>query len=129
MSLEDDLELINLPTGTDVAYKVIQMWIGEKPVMIFGGNFDQHPDILKSFLEERGISFSTIRSIKDRSQIPSLGGEGNKYRVAGMGYNYIYTNTRNFTLPTGGSGHYDSDANPEHSAIFERRMIKDGWTL
>ena len=128
MGLEDDLEFVNFPNddGRDFgAHKVIQLYIGRKPVMLFGDLSVQHFEILKSFLLERGIRFETLRS--PPGGIPAMGGENQPYRVAGAGNNYIYTQSKLFTLPEGSST-FHSSANPEHSAIFERRMIRDGWT-
>ena len=130
MTLEDDLELVNFPTeqvssAEHGAFKVIQLYSGERPVIVFGTVYTPHFMILKTFLEERGSGFETLT--RPSGGIPTGGGVDKPYRVVGSGFNFIYTDSKRFTLPEGGSTFYDA-ANPEHSAIFERRMLRDGWT-
>ena len=129
MGLEDELELVNFPIdlGPDYGYfKVIQLYTGSKPVMVLGNLHAQHFEILRDFLDSRGMPFTPIfPNLGDR--IPSSGGDGQPYKVAGAGLISIDAPRKEFKLPEGASSIYKS-ANPEHSAIFERRMIKDGWT-
>ena len=128
MTLEDDLELVNFPTVTEPDYvrdyKVMQLYMGQRPVMIFGRFDRQHFEILRDFLEDRKMSFDTIDF---SGGAPSMGGGSHPYRVAGSGRAYINVDTKQFNIPEGCSTFYPK-ANPRHSAIFERRMLRDGWT-
>lgn len=124
MGLGDELEFVNFPVE-DGAFKVIQLYTGKAPVMVFGNVRTPHFVILREFLESKGIEFATIHNPSDR--IPSVGGDGQPYRVAGAGSNFMYPQNKRFTLPEYGST-FHGDANSEHSAIFERKMLKDGWT-
>src|SRR3989344_3598972 len=130
MRLEDELELVNIPTEEDSireygAFKIAQLYIDGKPIMVFGSWSTPHFVIIRNFLESRGIDFRTIHNPVNR--IPSRGGDGMPYKVAGAGHNDMYVQHKWFTLPEGGST-FHGEADAEHSAIFERRMIKDGWT-
>ncbi|HLC60172.1 MAG TPA: hypothetical protein VJJ52_01970 [Candidatus Nanoarchaeia archaeon] len=130
MRLEDELELVNIPTEEDSireygAFKIVQLYIGGKPIMVFGRWSTPHFVIIREFLESRGVDFRTIHDAVNR--IPSRGGDGMPYKVAGAGHNSMYAEQKRFTLPEGGST-FHGEVNVEHSAIFERRMINDGWT-
>ncbi|GEM_PF-2222913 len=131
MGLEDELEFIGFPEKNDGQYKIIQLYWGNRPVMLFGRVNDNHPDMLSKFLQSKKIHVDYISSSIPLSvlQIPSPGGDGHLYHVVGMGNNHMSPKSKKFTKPEGRSSHYDIDANRAHSAIFKNRMIKEGWTL
>ena len=128
MGLEDDLEFVNFPKDDTPAFKIIQMFLGERPVMVFGDLREQHPEILRGYLEGRGIIYDSVDSLMGRGQVPSLNGKNEEYKVVGMGTVNAYLSRKKFGMPEGGSSHYVCNANHEHSTIFENRMLKDGWT-
>lgn len=59
-------------------YKVIQIYINEKPLIYFSEDTDYHCIMLEQILNDHKIPF-----LKNVRRIPSL--EGDKYKVCGMG--------------------------------------------
>ena len=126
MGLEDKLEFVNFPTEDDSStgqYKILQLFLDEHPIMLFGDPKTQHVDILRAFLTERNIPFETYSN-----GVPKEGSKEKAYHLVGSGFVAVYVNQKIFRLPDQSSRYYDGP-NSEHSEIFKRRMLNDGWTL
>ncbi|HZX45336.1 MAG TPA: hypothetical protein VFF28_06670 [Candidatus Nanoarchaeia archaeon] len=71
---------IQLPED-ELLHKVIQLYVGDRPVLRIGDPLLRHYKILEIVLTELGITFDRIN--KKDIWVPKLSGDG--YLVAGMG--------------------------------------------
>ena len=90
MSLDEDIEIINLPE--EGRFKIVQLLVDGRPVMVCGSTDLLHKDILRAYLISMGID---VPKLQDVELTPS---HGKRYRVYGMGEAEINQDTRFFQL-------------------------------
>ena len=104
MGLED-IDLVNFPT-TKGCFKVVQMKIRGRVVVIFASYQELHAKILESYLTQLGLKFSRIPIPKfPRLTMPAL--TGPDYTVSGMGQIDVDPGIKFFQLPYGRSVDYN----------------------
>ena len=125
MALDDDIELVNLPEE-NAEFKVVQLIVRGRPVMLCGSIDALHAHILKEYLRSEGVEYETEPHKKhERVRLPKLVGE--EYEVVGMGQAEIYHSMKFFQLPHG----YSRDYGIEPCDDFRVRLKQqfEGWEI
>jgi len=129
MSLEkiSKTNLFRLGTSS-TPYKqvVVQVYVGDVPFLHTGAS--NHPGVLFSFLEKMASAdhplVSKAKLGEFRIGAPDL--EGDRYKVAGMGFADVYTETKRVEL-SGESATYGIGIDAEHLCkMFE---VEDDWAF
>ena len=121
MILDDKIELLNFPDKKE-RFKVIQIYVDEKPYLVCGSMSFNHYEILKNFLEERKINFQMIQ-LRQNFTIPSSNGE--RYKVCGMGEAEVFPEIKFFQLPYGSSHDYKIGTDKAFNDRLKELFI--GW--
>jgi hypothetical protein len=108
-------------------YKVVQLYVDEKPVMILQGSHKFHWEILKYFLEERLLNYDTLQApgSNTHAEVPAL--TGSNYRVVGMGWVFLHPSSKYYSGIEGISTDYQIGTNKEHAELFKKTLISQGW--
>jgi hypothetical protein len=115
MPLDTDIELVNLPK--EGRFKVVQLFVKEKPVMVCGPYGSYHAKILGDYLKQEGVPFQTDKPDFSAVILPRL--TGLDYRVVGMGESNVDSKTNKPKIPHGGSVSYDIYTDSD----FEERLV------
>lgn len=70
---------------TDVPEKVVQLYIGSKPLLICGNASQSHGTILEQVLKERSLEYETFDAGSEGSPFHIPKPSGSRYEVVGMG--------------------------------------------
>ena len=125
------VEIVNL-SDYNGGYKGVQLYVDNSPVLILGPELNSWHDILlRSFLEERGLKFSTIQQPGAKTPIqiqpPALKGE--RYRVVGMGEFHLDPKKKWYSGAGGGSYCYKIGIDEEHRTLVKRALEASGWEI
>ncbi|MFH0869746.1 MAG: hypothetical protein V1866_01670 [archaeon] len=123
------VEILNL-SDYDGGYKGVQLYADKSPVLILGPEtISWHYKLLRTFLEERGLKFSTIQPPGTRTplQVPAL--EGERYRVVGMGTFHFNPIKKWYSGAGGASQDYKTGIDEEHRTLVKKTLEASGWKI
>ncbi len=106
----------------------VQLWVGDNPVIVLGTAASSfHSDILRTFLEDKGLEYLTQKAIGNSKDIPRLGGKG--YRVCGMGTAFLDFDKKEYRgIIEWGNDYGIMYINKEHRELFEASLKRNDWT-
>lgn len=117
------VEYFNLPQDEGI-FKIVQIYHGDAPILVFPKKTPNHRAALRDFLEERGIPY-TVRPLEGTPlHIPDL--QGAHYTVVGMGLLGISARERHFGEPHGASADYFLSTDPTFNALM-KNTPPQGW--
>jgi hypothetical protein len=106
-------------------FKIVQVLFEERPVLIFGRMGEFHKNMLRAFLEEKGIPIEMVPSRKyPEHKVPSP--DGDRYRVVGMGEMSISAAYKRISKPGGGSVDYQIGTDPAFDELL-KTSPPEGW--
>ena len=118
MPLDEDIELMGLPQEGEI--KVVQIMFDGHPVMICGSEKESyHAFLLEDFLTSKGINPQRTTSCMEKGR-KIVAVEGERYKVVGMGRCVMFSDSKNFRLPYGGSADYQDYVKGTNQEFRER---------
>jgi hypothetical protein len=111
------------------SYKVVQLVIDEKPVIVLGDIGQLHSGLLESLLKERHLAYEMIQApgMKGSVKVPAL--QGPRYRVVGAGEASLYPHSKLYTGMGGRSQTYNLEPDGFHAKMFAETLKAMGWKV
>jgi len=123
MTLDQDIELIGFPEQGE--FKVVQLFLNNSPIMLFGHNNLKHSDVLETYLKEKGVNPEKVSTGNQIGKVVAIKGEN--YEVVGMGKCTVYYYQKIIRPPNGRSVDYAKVIEGTNLAFNERfrSQLKD----
>ena len=129
MSLDGVVEFVNLPSKHE-DFKVVQLFRGQKPILICGPITKNHSYILETYLTANSLGFNRVPSKNnDKILVPELVGTG--YKVVGAGLAEIQPDILFFQLPYGRSLDFNLERDYEFNQLIKKTLLASGkdWSF
>lgn len=113
-ALETDIEIIGLPKKGN--FKVVQVMVKGRPVMVCGSKYHYHSRILADYLNSQGLPFDKCEDVEG----PVV--EGREYLLVGAGESRIDESSGKMVIPYDFSTGYCIGPNERFTERLQKQL-------